>query len=704
MCLFWFGGEGLSFIGELNTLYLPSLRIGDIVEIIILIYAIYKIIVGLRNTRAMILLKGILVLFIVYNVAYLFKFEAILIIFQSIITLLLFAVIIIFQPEMRRFLEQIGTKNLTGKFNLKSLFTKEKEVFKYYSDKAISELGKACFAMGDVKTGALIVIERDIPLTEYIETGIPVNADLSSQLLINIFEKNTPLHDGAVIQIKDKIIAATCYLPLSENTHIGKHMGTRHRAAIGISEVTDCIVIVVSEETGSVSVAMDGKIQYNMTKEELTSILYKNQVRKESIESSVIKNKMSLKHLLRKENLSTRIVSIFVGIVSWFLLINMSDPIITETFEDIPIEYVQTSVIESLGSTFTVLSGDTVDVKVTERRSIVDSLVKSDITVIADFSKLSYVKSVPLSGFIEKYPGATVEFVDENSIQVELDAIISKEIDITLDKQISKDSSTFVPVLNSDDKTIIVTGGESIINTIDKVVFSYDVSNAIDTYTGVSAPIVYDKNGVILDNDLFEFNIEGLSVWGEAYPIKEIPLIVGVLENSINGYSISSVDYDPKTVKIAGNAQYIASIHELSIQMNLNLNPDSLSNNQLVRTLKITDNLPEGVYFADETDELKVTLTFEEYSTKSITFTKEDIELRGLNDEEYTAELKDNLFTIQISGEDKVLNEITSESVVPFIDVSALEEGEYNLILQFEGLGDVILTSNISARLTIRKD
>lgn len=693
----------MSFLGELNTLYLPSLRIGDIVEIIILIFAIYKIIIGLRNTRAMILLKGILILFIFYNIAFLFKFEAILLIFQSIITLLLFAVIVIFQPEMRRFLEQIGTKNLAGKLNIKSLFKKEKHVFKYYSDKTISELSKACNIMSPVKTGALIVLERDIPLTEYIESGLETDSTITSQLVVNMFEKNTPMHDGAMVIVKDRIAAATCYLPLSENTHIGKHMGTRHRAAIGISEVTDCVVIVVSEETGYVSVAIDGKIQYNVSKEELTSILYKNQVRKENIEASAIKDKMSLKHLLRKENLSTRIVSIFVGIVGWFLLINISDPIITQTFDDIPIEYSQTSVIESLGSTFTVTSGETVTVEVTERRSIVDKLRKEDIVVIADFSKLSYVQSVPLTGFIEKYPNAKVEFVGNDSIQVELDAIISKEIDITLDKKISKDSTTYVPILNSEEKTIIVTGGESVINTIDKVVFSYDVSDAVDIYNGVASPIVYDRNGAQLDNNLFTFNISELAVTGEAYPIKEVPLKIGVSDNSLHGYSVSSLDYIPKTVKIAGDAKYLEGIDELSIMMNLNINPDSLSNNQLVRTLKISDNLPEGVYFADKEDELKVTLIFEEYATKSIKFTGEDVQLRGLNVKDYTAELKDNLFTIQISGEEKVLNEITLEKIVPFIDVSALEEGDYNLILQFEGLDDVILTSNISARLTIRK-
>ena len=177
----------MSFLGQLNSFYIPSFRVTDIIEILIFIFVIYKVIIGLRNTRAMILLKGILVLFIFYNIAYLFKFQAILVLFQSLVTLLLFALIVMFAPEMRRFLEQIGTKNLIGKLNLKSLFTKEKEVFKYYSDKTIVELSKACFAMGAVKTGALIVIERNIPLTEYIETGIGINADLTSQLLINIF-------------------------------------------------------------------------------------------------------------------------------------------------------------------------------------------------------------------------------------------------------------------------------------------------------------------------------------------------------------------------------------------------------------------------------------------------------------------------------------------------------------------------------------
>ena len=268
----------LSFINNLLG-YLPAFKISDIVEILLFIIIIYKVIENMKNTRAVVVLKGIFILFLFYVIAYVCSFDAIIVIFQSVISLLIFALVVVFQPEMRKFLEQIGTKNITEKFNLSQLFGKNKPVFKYYSDKSITELIKACFAMGEVKTGALIVIERDIPLNEYIETGIGLNADLTSQLLINIFEKNTPLHDGAVIQIKDKVVSATCYLPLSSNPKISKHMGTRHRAAIGISEVTDCLVIVVSEETGNVSLAVNGKITTNLTKEKFRELLYNYQIK-----------------------------------------------------------------------------------------------------------------------------------------------------------------------------------------------------------------------------------------------------------------------------------------------------------------------------------------------------------------------------------------------------------------------------------------
>ena len=167
----------------------------------------------------------------------------------------LIALVIIFQPELRKALENIGGKNILGKF-----FDFGKTEAPKFSDRTIDELVKACYAMGKVKTGALIVIEDTILLNEYVRTGIDVDAIVSSQLLINIFEKNTPLHDGAVIIRGDRVISATCYLPLSDSLSLSKDLGTRHRAAVGVSENSDSMTIIVSEETGAVSLAYMGRI------------------------------------------------------------------------------------------------------------------------------------------------------------------------------------------------------------------------------------------------------------------------------------------------------------------------------------------------------------------------------------------------------------------------------------------------------------
>lgn len=701
--MIWKGVKPLSFLGELTNIYIPSIRVSDFFEIAILIFLIYKVIISLKNTRAMIVLKGILILFIFYNLAYLFSFEAIVVLFQSAITILIFALIVVFQPEMRRFLEQIGTKNITGNFDFSSLFGKNKKVFKYYSDKTISELTKACFAMGDVKTGALIVIERDIPLTEYIDTGIALNADLTSQLLINIFEKNTPLHDGAVIQIKDKIIAATCYLPLSNNPKISKHMGTRHRAAIGLSEVTDCIVLVVSEETGKVSLVVNGEIQYNLTKEKLTELLYKYQSKEEIIETKKLGEKVTLKSFLKKENLSIRLVSVLVGIFGWVLLMNVANPLTTVTIENVPIEFINTSVIENTGKTFELLSSNTVDVTVTDERSVVDSLRKEDVSVIADLSKLSYVNAVPLQGFVEKYPTAVVKFVEENTINLELDSVISKEVEVELQKRISEDSKTYVPVLNSNVSSVIITGGKTKIDTIDKVVCTYDVTNAEGIYNGVASPVIYDKNGNPLSNDLFKLSIDVIEAEGIAYPIKEIPIEISVSNKIVGGLRISNLDYIPKTIKIAGDLKYLESLNKLNIQTDINIDSDSILNNQFVKTISILDYLPDGVYFAELDDEITLTINFEALKTKTITFNKEDVAIIG-NLQDYNVELLENNFKIIISGENSILEQITKDTIIPYIDVTNLTEGHYNMIMQFEGLDNVILTSNISVKLSISKD
>ena len=273
----------------LSDINLPSVSIIDVIEIILISFFVYQFMVWIKFTRAYTLLKGLLVIGAFLVIAYIFKMNTILWIIKNPSTILLTSVVVIFQPELRKMLEQLGQKKFMA-----SIFPLDagKEVQERFTDKTINELVKACFDMGEVRTGALIVIEQNIRLSEYERTGINVDAVLTSQLLINIFEHNTPLHDGAVLVRGNRIVAATCYLPLSDNMELSKQLGTRHRAGVGISEVSDSLTIIVSEETGQVSMAQNGQLSRGLTSAELRSALIKAQNKK------VVTNS-KLRHLLK---------------------------------------------------------------------------------------------------------------------------------------------------------------------------------------------------------------------------------------------------------------------------------------------------------------------------------------------------------------------------------------------------------------------
>ena len=254
----------------LDTYRMVNIRVTDVVEIIILAFLIYEIMVWIKKTRAWVLLKGFGVLLVFIFIAILFDMNTILWLARNVFSLGITALVIVFQPELRKALEQLGQQNIISSI---FSFDSSKEGEARFSDKTVNEIVKAVFEMAKVKTGALIVIEKKTPLNEYERTGITLDSVLTSQLIINIFEKNTPLHDGAVIVRGDRIVSATCYLPLSDNLFLSKELGTRHRAAVGISEVTDSLTIVVSEETGAVSTASQGELKRNLTLEELRAQL-----------------------------------------------------------------------------------------------------------------------------------------------------------------------------------------------------------------------------------------------------------------------------------------------------------------------------------------------------------------------------------------------------------------------------------------------
>ena len=236
--------------------FIPKMTFTNILEILLISFLIYEVLLWVQNTRAWVLLKGGLFIVAFYLLAAIFHFNTITWIISHAGQLALIALLIIFQPELRKALEELGSKNI-----ITEIFASEDARGpEGYTEKTVNEIVRAAYEMGKVKTGAVMVIERETSLKEIERTGIEVDGLVSSQLLINIFEHNTPLHDGAVVIRGNRIVAATCYLPLSDNMNISKDLGTRHRAALGISESSDSITVVVSEETGRVSMVQGGTL------------------------------------------------------------------------------------------------------------------------------------------------------------------------------------------------------------------------------------------------------------------------------------------------------------------------------------------------------------------------------------------------------------------------------------------------------------
>lgn len=264
----WFE-TAVEYVKNFST-YRGTINVNDILEILIMAVLVYYILVWMKTTRAWQLLKGVIVICVFLLLAYFLEMTTILWLAKNLLSFAVIVIVVVMQPELRHALEELGKKNFLPSSLFSDSVKREHEAF---SEKTINEIVKACMEMGKVKTGALIVIEQKESLKDYERTGIEVDGIVTSQLLINIFEHNTPLHDGAVIIRGNRVTSATCYLPLSDNLGLSKELGTRHRAGVGVSEARDCLTVIVSEETGKISVAYEGKLERSLSAEELKTRL-----------------------------------------------------------------------------------------------------------------------------------------------------------------------------------------------------------------------------------------------------------------------------------------------------------------------------------------------------------------------------------------------------------------------------------------------
>ena len=246
--------------------FISLVRPTDIIDILIVAYIIYKLLAFIRDTRALQLLKGIGILFVVFQISVWLNLDTVNFILRNAMQVGIIAILIVFQPEFRRALEQVGRSSFSKWFG-------EAEYVGQINSQSIAEIVRASEQLSKTRTGGLIVIERDTKIGEVISTGTQMSADVTAELLVNIFVPKTPLHDGAIVIRNNKIEAAACFLPLSQNKDLSKALGTRHRAGIGISEESDAVVVIVSEETGRISVAEMGEIRRNLTIDELHKYL-----------------------------------------------------------------------------------------------------------------------------------------------------------------------------------------------------------------------------------------------------------------------------------------------------------------------------------------------------------------------------------------------------------------------------------------------
>ena len=267
----------IDYVKDFST-YRTTISAGDILGVLIIACLVYYILAWMKTTRAWQLLKGLIVICVVLLLAFIMDMSTILWLAQNLLSFAVIAIVVVMQPELRHALEELGKKNFLPSGVFSDASKREQE---HFSEKTINEIVKASFEMGRAKTGALIVIEQNESLRDYERTGIEVDGIVTSQLLINIFEHNTPLHDGAVIVRGNRITSATCYLPLSDNLGLSKELGTRHRAGVGVSEATDSLTVIVSEETGKVSVAYEGRLERGLSADELKARLQQILNRKE---------------------------------------------------------------------------------------------------------------------------------------------------------------------------------------------------------------------------------------------------------------------------------------------------------------------------------------------------------------------------------------------------------------------------------------
>ena len=583
---------------------------------------------------------------------------------------------------------------------------KDKKVQLTFQDKTLNALVDACENMSETKTGALIVFELDTPLEDIIATGQRMDAIVQKALLIQTFVKNTPLHDGAMVIKGNRIDSATCYLPLSENTKISKDLGTRHRAGIGVTEQVNCFVLIVQEETGAISWAENGRLRHKVSlkelRQKLTELQHRKDVnfnKKKGKKDSKSNEKLG-KSLEKKllHNFREKVLAVVCQCLIWITVLNFINPNTTRRFQDIPVKPVNTDVLNQQEQTYDIVQGNTTQIIVKGRRSIVDSLDLSDIMAKADFTNINAAYAVPIDIEISEQYSDNVEisYQSTKSMKVELDTIAETLVDVQYHIVGEQASGSYVSAVTQDVSQLRISGPNKLISTIDKVELEVNVDGVSKQFDTTAVPKIYDRNGALIDNQRLTLSENDIEVHVEVLKTKQVPVKVSVV-NQNEDIRIISTSYDSsKGVQLAGQSESLEDITELSIEVDVSEDLKQLQQSKLVKVIDLNEYLSNGVQVAGD-QKMNISVDIERKTEKYFSLQANQIQLQNLRDG-YNAQIdQSKTYDITVIGFENDLKDLTVQQIAPYVDLQGLRQGDYELQIE-------INPSTASEALTLKED
>lgn len=658
---------------------LPRISLRNLFEIAIISFLVYEILFWIKNTRAWTLLKGLLTIMVFAIVAVLLRLDTIVWILKNITTIAVTAFLVVFQPELRKALEQLGSQNLLSGI----LAQDDGKSSQEFNDRTVNELVRATFEMAKVKTGALMVIERGTSLKEIERTGIEISGLVTSQLLINIFEHNTPLHDGAVVIRGNRVAAATCYLPLSDNMSINKALGTRHRAAVGVSETTDSLTIVVSEETGRVSVAEGGMLRSVPTAEALRNIL-SGLMKEEPVSSNRFKiwkgRLINGKKLTN--NLKLKILSVFLAFFVWLAVTNISNPDVTAT-KEVPLEVLNEDVLSTNGKTYELIDNrTTVTVAYKVRTLDAGSISASDFRAYIDLADMyEPTGAVPVKVDVKnnKVDAVTAKPM---VIRVTTEDVQQKKFDLTAYTEGKTESGYREGTVNIVPTSIYVSGPESQVGRISTVGITIRLDGANSDLSGTAQIQCFDanRNKITLDDRVTLSRSEAdytLSI----LKVKTLGLNFETEGRVADGYRFTGIESNVNSVDVVGLKSDLAEINAINIPKS-ELNMDGASADKEV-IIDLNKYLPENVELADSNSKIHVTLKVEPLETRTIELKTSKIRQVGASSR-YSYQYDRDAIRLSIKGLQEDLDQLTDDDLEAEVDVSDMGPGTHPGTVTFE--------------------